>query len=74
MSSHTHPGLSAKACESERRVTDSNSITAGALLYSRYAAAGGFCCSFTHAVLTPIDVYVLLVETLTWPTAFVLSR
>ncbi|KAE8407226.1 mitochondrial phosphate carrier protein [Aspergillus pseudonomiae] len=25
-------------------------------LYSRYAVAGGICCSFTHAVLTPIDV------------------
>lgn len=25
-------------------------------LYLRYALAGAVCCSFTHAVLTPIDV------------------
>lgn len=25
-------------------------------LYSRYALAGAVCCSFTHAILTPIDV------------------
>ncbi|KAF5628090.1 putative phosphate transport MIR1 [Fusarium sp. NRRL 25303] len=25
-------------------------------LYARYALAGAFCCSFTHAVLTPVDV------------------
>ncbi|KAH8893009.1 mitochondrial carrier [Thozetella sp. PMI_491] len=25
-------------------------------LYARYAVAGAFCCSFTHAVLTPVDV------------------
>ncbi|KAJ6090459.1 mitochondrial phosphate carrier protein [Penicillium sp. IBT 16267x] len=28
----------------------------GFSLYARYAAAGGICCSFTHAILTPIDV------------------
>ncbi|KAF5575470.1 phosphate transport MIR1 [Fusarium pseudocircinatum] len=25
-------------------------------LYARYALAGAFCCAFTHAVLTPVDV------------------
>ncbi|KAI0545988.1 mitochondrial phosphate carrier protein [Xylaria curta] len=25
-------------------------------LYSRYALAGAVCCSFTHAILTPIDI------------------
>ncbi|KAJ0140533.1 hypothetical protein HZ326_16557 [Fusarium oxysporum f. sp. albedinis] len=25
-------------------------------LYARYALAGTFCCAFTHAVLTPVDV------------------
>ncbi|KAI0191058.1 mitochondrial phosphate carrier protein [Astrocystis sublimbata] len=25
-------------------------------LYSRYAAAGAVCCSFTHAILTPVDI------------------
>ncbi|TRX90247.1 hypothetical protein FHL15_008792 [Xylaria flabelliformis] len=25
-------------------------------LYSRYALAGAICCSFTHAILTPIDI------------------
>lgn len=29
---------------------------AGASLYARYALAGSFCCAFTHAVLTPVDV------------------
>ena len=28
----------------------------GVSLYAKYALAGAFCCSFTHAVLTPIDV------------------
>lgn len=27
-----------------------------ASLYAKYAFAGAFCCSFTHAVLTPVDV------------------
>jgi solute carrier family 25 (mitochondrial phosphate transporter), member 3 len=25
-------------------------------LYSRYALAGAVCCSFTHAILTPVDM------------------
>ncbi|KAM3548927.1 hypothetical protein MY1884_008970 [Beauveria asiatica] len=25
-------------------------------LYTRYALAGAFCCAFTHAILTPVDV------------------
>ncbi|KAI9368692.1 mitochondrial phosphate carrier protein [Aspergillus egyptiacus] len=28
----------------------------GVGLYSRFALAGGICCSFTHAILTPVDV------------------
>ncbi|KAH7016075.1 mitochondrial phosphate carrier protein [Microdochium trichocladiopsis] len=28
----------------------------GVSLYARYALAGAFCCAFTHAVLTPVDV------------------
>ncbi|KAK2475953.1 hypothetical protein H9L39_11177, partial [Fusarium oxysporum f. sp. albedinis] len=27
-------------------------------LYARYALAGTFCCAFTHAVLTPVDVVI----------------
>jgi solute carrier family 25 phosphate transporter 3 len=26
------------------------------VLYSRYALAGAGCCSFTHAILTPVDM------------------
>lgn len=25
-------------------------------VYARYALAGAFCCGFTHALLTPVDV------------------
>lgn len=32
-----------------------NQLSGGAL-YLRYALAGAVCCSFTHAVLTPIDI------------------
>jgi len=28
----------------------------GMALYSRYALAGAVCCSFTHAILTPVDM------------------
>ncbi|KAI0490466.1 mitochondrial phosphate carrier protein [Xylaria cf. heliscus] len=31
-------------------------IPGDVLLYSRYALAGAVCCSFTHALLTPIDI------------------
>ncbi|KAJ4147061.1 hypothetical protein LMH87_001613 [Akanthomyces muscarius] len=30
--------------------------TADVSLYARYALAGAFCCAFTHAILTPVDV------------------
>ena len=30
----------------------------GVSLYSRFALAGAVCCSVTHGALTPVDVYV----------------
>ncbi|KAJ8104769.1 hypothetical protein ONZ43_g7697 [Nemania bipapillata] len=33
-------------------LTKSNDLA----LYSRYALAGAVCCSFTHAILTPVDI------------------
>lgn len=34
----------------------------GAQLYSRFAIAGAICCSVTHGALTPVDVYVLVLQ------------
>ncbi|OAA46532.1 mitochondrial phosphate carrier protein [Beauveria brongniartii RCEF 3172] len=31
-------------------------------LYARYALAGAFCCAFTHAILTPVDVQIAKLE------------
>jgi hypothetical protein len=34
----------------------------GVQLYSRFAIAGAICCSVTHGALTPVDVYVPVLE------------
>lgn len=35
----------------------------GLALYSRFALAGAVCCSVTHGGLTPVDVYVPILQT-----------
>ncbi|KAI1839620.1 hypothetical protein JX266_014169 [Neoarthrinium moseri] len=36
--------------------TDAPKLPGSLSLYAKYAFAGGLCCSFTHALLTPLDV------------------
>ncbi|KAF4122126.1 to mitochondrial phosphate carrier protein Mir1 [Geosmithia morbida] len=49
---------SASATETSAAPSKIVSTTRGldASTYARYALAGAFCCSFTHAILTPVDV------------------
>ncbi|KAK3298948.1 mitochondrial phosphate carrier protein [Chaetomium fimeti] len=42
--------------EGRSKVSRGSATAVDVSLYARYALAGAFCCSFTHAVLTPVDV------------------
>ncbi|EOO03783.1 putative mitochondrial phosphate carrier protein [Phaeoacremonium minimum UCRPA7] len=44
-----------RSAKDSSQVKDAEPLRA-ASLYAKYAFAGAFCCSFTHAVLTPVDV------------------
>ncbi|OAR04527.1 hypothetical protein LLEC1_02497 [Akanthomyces lecanii] len=42
--------------KNRQSVATASQSTKDISLYARYAVAGAFCCAFTHAILTPVDV------------------
>lgn len=42
--------------QNNKAIVTASQSSADMSLYARYALAGAFCCAFTHAILTPVDV------------------